>query len=152
MLQTPIGEFRIIKNGTEIKYKEKKLPKKFGMYNNIEVDKRYQIQFNHVEKKSVVEFILEAKFQIDIEDQGSDEDLFYAVYNYKDLIIGVGVEGDIPGIEYEYLDEENKHGIKIIVSQNCQTISMKVNVPWLRTTDKDQIINVQLAVDPCFYV
>jgi hypothetical protein len=149
MIQTPIGLFRIVKNEHEINYKEKELPKKFK---DFEVDKRYQIEFDNVEKDFAVEFILETQFPVDVEDLDSDEDLFYAVYNYKNLIIGIGVEGDIPGIKYEYVDRVNKHGIKIIILHDCQKYSMKVNVAWQKVTNREQIINVQLAVDPAYYV
>jgi hypothetical protein len=148
MVQTPIGLFRIIKDGYEINYNEKELPKKFGIDNNFEVDERYQIEFEQVEKNSVVEFMLETEKLVIIEDKDSDEDLFFSIYNYENLIIGIGVEGDIPGIKYGYVDEKNKHGIKIIVSSECEKKSMKINVPWKKVTNSDQIINVELGLDP----
>ena len=74
--------------------------------------------------------------------------MFFSIYNYENLIIGIGVEGDIPGIEYGYVDEENKHGIRIRISSECEKNSMKINVPWKKVINSDQIINVELGLDP----
>jgi hypothetical protein len=149
MIQTPIGLFLIKKNENEIIYKETELSSKF---NDFQVDKRYQIEFEYNEKNIVVDFILETQFSIGEEDLDSDEDLFYAVYNYNNLIIGIGIEGDIYGIKYEYIKKENKYGIKLIITDSCIKNSIKINVSWMKVINYDQIVNIQLAIDPGYYV
>ena len=148
MIQTPIGVFRILQGKTEFQYQEKEILRKFGRYRSFEVDKRYQIEFDQIEKKTEVEFIFDFWVPIEIVNSGSDERLFYVMYRCENLIIGLGVEGDIPGIKYVYVDTKNKHGIKIIISSACKRNSMKINVPWKIITNSDQIINVELGLDP----
>lgn len=107
------------------------------------IDGRYQTRLYKLEKDSVIDLCLESSSKIVIEDKDSNENLFLIIFSLKDYYFGIGVDWNIPGIKYEYLN----NGIILIIDGKA-TDSINVNIAWKKLLDEKHLLDVWYGVDP----
>ncbi|MEL3907633.1 MAG: hypothetical protein P1P64_01305 [Treponemataceae bacterium] len=140
MFKTPIGLFNIKKNGNNIPFSMDILNTNFL---NFTVDGRYQTNLSNLGKDAVLDFYLETRYNIEVEDRDSDERLFLTMFSLNNFYFGIGVDGDIAGIKYEYLN----NGIRLIISEPAVD-SINVNIAWKKGLDEKHLLDVWYGVDP----
>jgi hypothetical protein len=107
------------------------------------IDGRYQTRLYKLEKDSVIDLCLESSSKIAIEDKDSDGNLFLIIFSLKDYYFGIGVDWNITGIKYEYLN----NGIILIIDEKA-TDSINVNIAWKKLLDEKHLLDVWYGVDP----
>lgn len=142
MIQTPIGDIRILVNGQEKKYEFCELETKTE---NFSVDNRFQITFGEIEIGMIVSCVLESPFQNIESTPDSGERLEMISFYKDDLKLSIGVEGEIEGINYVLL----KNGIEIRNEKSIYKPNLIINVAWLKMKNsEEEDIYCWLAADP----
>lgn len=147
MFSTPLGYLSISVDGHAIQISPSLLPVKTDLF---VVDGRYgfSLTLPRQEQNSVIEALFsnfeESGWECGVE---SGERLALISFNKKDTKVSLGTEGDIAGIEYEYLP----FGIRLVISPECSRRMFRFIVAWITTDnmERDEIFT-WFAADPMF--
>jgi len=143
MLNTPLGNVKVIVNGEEEKLEIHSLLKSKA---NFTVDSRYQVSLEWIEKGNVIDCILNIENDSYIASGiESGEELALISFYKGNTKLSIGVIGDKKGIKYEYL----QNGIRMTVFESQSSSFMPMNIAWLSMSDSElKDIYCWLAADP----
>jgi hypothetical protein len=146
MLQTALGEIIISINGKEINYTAEELSNSEKCFF---VDKRYKIAIDDIEGKneetSIECKLINANGLILETGKESGEDLELISIYYNNTKLSIGVEGELPHIEYEYIDT----GLRITVPTHASSQQFIFGIAWLTMNDVEtEDIYTWFAADP----
>lgn len=146
MIETNIGNVCILINGKTFDYKSKKLPNKGKQFI---VDGRYQVVVDKsmdCNDEDVIDCILNNTKSLTINGYSeSGEQLALISFMYNNFKLSIGLEGDIPGVYYEYLNDR----LRVRITKYASIKNLKFNVAWLTMQDigKEEIYT-WFAADP----
>lgn len=146
MLKTEIGNIRILINGNNYDYHPIELPVKGKQF---EVDKRYKIIIDNLEiyeSEILVDCAIENEKSLNFESGlEPGERVALISFSFSKFKLSIGVEGDIPGINYEYMRDR----LRIRISKKASVKELIIFVAWLRMSDPVmEDIYTWFAADP----
>jgi hypothetical protein len=139
------GELIITVNGEKIRYKKEKLG---NNGRNFAVDSRYQIEIDNIkafESDTIIECAL-ANENIELCGYAeSGENLELISFICDNTKLSMGVEGDIPGFYYEYM----QNGLRVRITNSATRDTIIFLVAWLTMNNKEvEEIHTWFAADP----
>ncbi|OTN87624.1 hypothetical protein A5819_000070 [Enterococcus sp. 7E2_DIV0204] len=143
MLKTPLGNIRLFENNIEKKYSYKSL--KVNSKNYL-VDKRISITLKITQNLENVKFILDIDENEVIKSEiESGEDLSLISFFKGNLKLSIGTVGDIPGVNYFYLD----NGISLTLNKKANIKELIFYIAWLNMENpEEESIFTWFAADP----
>lgn len=146
MLKTELGNIIITINGKVLDYTPIKLDNKGR---NFTVDGRYQVIANNIlvsELETVIECILDNDKAVALNGYAeSGEGLALISFLYDNIKLSIGVEGDITGVYYEYMNDR----LRVKVKKSASLNSLTFFIAWLtmHNTEQEEIYT-WFAADP----
>lgn len=145
MIKANIGDLIIMINGQYFDYCAYEMP---TMGKQFKVDGRYRILIDNIplNEETVMDCILQSQHRehlIVLSEPG--EDLALISFMFKNMKLSIGVEGDIPGVKYDYLNDR----LRIRVSEYASISKLDVFIAWLtmNNIEKEEIYT-WFAADP----
>jgi hypothetical protein len=145
MIKTNIGNVDILINGQSFDYEPIKLPNVGKQY---KVDGRYKVVVDNiaVNDETVIECILQNQntlpLKINIEP---GEDLALLSFMIDNMKLSIGVQGDIPGILYDYLNDR----LRIRLTKDASIMKFDINIAWITMDNiEKEKIYTWFAADP----
>ena len=145
MIKTNIGNIDILINGHNLDYSWFELPNKG---NQFKVDGRFCIVVDNIPDKgeTVIDCILQNQNSLPINvyaEPGENLALISFMINNKKL--SIGVQGDIPGVFYDYLNDR----LRIRVTENASISRFDIFIAWITMNNfEKEEIYTWFAADP----
>lgn len=147
MLKTELGNIIITINGQILDYTPIKLANKVKSFI---VDGRYQVIVDNVLVSESEETIIDCILK-DNETRGlsgyaeSGENLALISFLYNNIKLSIGVEGDISGVYYEYMNDR----LRVKLTKSASLNSITFFIAWLTMINTEQEeIYTWFAADP----
>lgn len=146
MLKTELGNIIITINGQILDYKPIRLANKGK---NFTVDGRYQAIVDNIsvsELETVIDCIVDDNKALALNGYSeSGEGLALISFLYNNIKLSLGVEGDIAGVYYEYMDDR----LRVKVTKSASLNSLTFFIAWLtmHNTEQEEIYT-WYAADP----
>lgn len=145
MLRTNIGNVDILIDGQNFDYGLLELPNKGDQY---EVDGRFKIVVDNIldKEETVIDCILQNKkgepFNV-IAEPG--EGLVLVSFMINNMKLSIGVQGDIPGVFYDYLNDS----LRIRITKNATISRLDIYIAWItmENIEKEELYT-WFAADP----
>lgn len=147
MLKTELGNIIITINGQILDYTSIRLANKGKNYT---VDGRYQVMVDNIlvseSEETIIDCILDDNKALALNGYSeSGEDLALISFLYNNIKLSIGVEGDIPGVNYEYMDDR----LRVKVTKSASLNSLTFFIAWLTMHNAEQEeIYTWFAADP----
>ena len=145
MLKTNIGDINILVNGQTIDCSISRLSNEG---NNFKVDGRFHIMLDNIpnEEETVIDCILQNRNSVPFSvyaEPGEDLALISFIINNRKL--SIGVQGDIPGVFYDYLNDR----LRIRITKNASISRLDIYAAWISmdNIEKEEIYT-WFAADP----
>lgn len=150
MLKTELGNIIITINGQILDYEPIKLDNKGK---NFTVDGRYQIVVDNIlvsEIETIIDCIIDSNKVVSLCGYSeSGEDLALISFLYNNIKLSIGVEGDISGVYYEYMNDR----LRVKVSKSAALNKLNFFIAWITMNNKEQEeIYTWFAADPTLIV
>lgn len=145
MIKTNIGNIDILINGHNIDYSWFELPNKG---NHFKVDGRFSIMVDNIPDKeeTVIDCILHNQNSLPINVYAEPgEDLALISFMINNMKLSIGVQGDRPGVFYDYLNDR----LRIRVTENASISRFDIFISWITmdNIEKEEIYT-WFAADP----
>ncbi len=145
MLKTELGSIIITINGEVLNYTPIKLENKGR---NFTVDGRYRVIVDNIvvsELETIIDCILDNKVLAFNAYSESGEDLALISFLYNNFKLSIGVEGDVSGVHYDYLNDR----LRLRITKSASLNSLTFYIAWLTMHDIEQEeIYTWFAADP----
>jgi len=145
MIKTNIGNVDILINGQSFNYIPIKLPNVGKQY---KVDGRYKVVVDKIAAKdeTEIECILQNQntlpLKVNIEP---GEDLALLSFMINNMKLSIGVQGDITGVLYDYLNDR----LRIRLTKYALITKLDINIAWITMDDiEKEKIYTWFAADP----
>lgn len=150
MLKTELGNIIISINGQIINYAPIKLANKGKSFT---VDGRYQIIVDNTlisELETIIDCVIDCDKEVALCGYPeSGECLALISFMYSNIKLSIGVEGDIPGVYYEYMNDR----LRVRVTKSASINKLNFFIAWLTMHNKEQEeIYTWFAADPTLEV
>lgn len=145
MIKTNIGNVNILINGHNLDCSMYELSNKGSLFN---VDGRFRIEVDNIPDKeeTVIDCILENQKSEPINVYAeSGEDLALISFMINNMKLSIGVQGDIPGVIYDYLDDR----LRIKVTEKASISRFDIFIAWITmdNIEKEEVYT-WFAADP----
>ena len=145
MIKTNIGNVNILINGHNLDCSMYELSNKGNLFN---VDRRFRIEVDNIPDKeeTVIDCILENQKSEPINVYAeSGEDLALISFMINNMKLSIGVQGDIPGVIYDYLDDR----LRIKVTEKASISRFDIFIAWITmdNIEKEEVYT-WFAADP----
>ena len=145
MIEANIGNINILINGHNLDYSWFELPNKGNQFN---VDGRFRIVVDNIPDKeeTVIDCILQNQNNVPINGYAEPgEDLALISFMISNMKLSIGVQGDIPGVFYDYLYDR----LRIRVTEIASISRFDIFIAWITmdNIEKEEIYT-WLAADP----
>lgn len=145
MINTNIGNIDILVNGHSLDYSWFELPNNGKQF---KVDGRIRIVVDNIPDKeeTVIDCILQNQNRVPINVYAEPgENLALISFIIKHMKLSIGVQGDIPGVFYDYLDDR----LRIRVTENASISRFDIFIAWITmdNIEKEEIYT-WFAADP----
>lgn len=145
MIKTNIGNVNILINGHNLDCSMYELSNKGNLFN---VDGRFRIEVDNIPDKeeTVIDCILENQKSEPINVYAeSGEDLALISFMINNMKLSIGVQGDIPGVIYDYLDDR----LRIKVTEKASISRFDIFIAWITmdNIEKEEVYT-WFAADP----
>ena len=132
-------------NGQKVNYSMFELPNKG---NQIKVDGRFHIVVDNImdKEETVIDCILKNQNSVPISVYAEPgEDLALISFMVNNMKLSIGVQGDLPGVFYDYLNDR----LRIRVTKNATISKFDIYIAWIAmdNVEKEEIYT-WFAADP----
>lgn len=152
MLNTPLGEITISLNGCVIPFQAEKLENShIGQLGLpvFAVDGRYKISVPLVRAARPLSLACQFGFESAFRKSGinNGERLALKTWENGSLMLSLGTEDEIPGIDVQYLER----GVKVCLTEKAEIAEVRFGVAWVYRADDEQKENdTWFAADPTY--
>lgn len=145
MIRTNLGNVNILVNGQNFNYCSFELPNKGKQY---EVDGRFKIVIENILDKedTVIDCILQNQRDVPFNVYAEPgEDLELISFMVNNMKLSIGVQGNIPGVYYDYLNDR----LRIRITKNATIPRLDMYIAWITMDDiEKEEIYTWFAADP----
>ncbi len=145
MIKTNIGNIGILMNGQNLDNSLFELPNK---ENQFKVDGRFRIRVDNIpdKEKSVIDCILQNQNSEHINVYAEPgEELALISFLINNMKLSIGVQGDMHGVFYDYLNDR----LRIRITENASISRLDIFIAWITmdNIEKEEIYT-WIAADP----
>lgn len=146
MIKTDIGNIMVTVDEVVLDYKSIKLA---NNGKNFKVDGRYQVTVDNIvvcNSETVIDILIDDRKVLDLKGYSeSGERLALISFMHNNIKLSIGVEGDLQGVYYEYMNDR----LRVKITNTASINTLIFFIAWLKMDNKElEEIYTWFAADP----
>ncbi len=146
MIKTDIGNIMVTVDEAVLDYKSIKLA---NNGKNFKVDGRYQVTVDNIvvcNSETVIDILIDDRKVLDLKGYSeSGERLALISFMHNNIKLSIGVEGDLQGVYYEYMNDR----LRVKITNTASINTLIFFIAWLKMDNKElEEIYTWFAADP----